>query len=117
MAELEKARQQFVSGAVEKLRSALPHAVANVVNAVEGGNLKASLELLRCVGLSGNGEAFKPGETDPSAIAMRLCLAKLAKEGIGQSAMDDLLIDVDKNPRFEQRQREILADLSGEDAC
>jgi hypothetical protein len=51
MAELEKARQQFISGAIDKLRSTLPKAVENVVAAIEEGNLKASLELLRCVGM------------------------------------------------------------------
>jgi hypothetical protein len=110
MAELEKARQQFISGAVDKLRSTLPKAVQNVCDAVEGGNLKASLELLRCVGL-GDGTHFKPGETDASAIALTLCLQQLAKEGVKEGGMESWLIDLDKNPRHEQRKREILAEL------
>jgi hypothetical protein len=111
MAELEKARQQFLSGAVDKLRSTLPKAVDNVIAAVEGGNLKASLELLRCVGLYGDSAQFKPGETDPSAIALTLCLQQLAKEGV-PSERESFLIDVNKNPRYAQRKTEILADLA-----
>lgn len=64
MSELEQARQQYISTAVDKLRNAVPKAVENVVNAVEGGSLKASLELLRCVGLSRHGDAFQASETD-----------------------------------------------------
>jgi hypothetical protein len=50
ISELEKARQQFMSGAVDKLRSALPKAVQNVVDAINTGDLKASLALLKVVG-------------------------------------------------------------------
>jgi hypothetical protein len=109
MAELEKARQQFISGAVDKLRSTLPKAVENVVNAVEAGNLKASLELLRCIGLYGESARFTPGATDPSQIALTLCLQRLNKEKIPESSYD--LSHIDRNPRYEQRKREILEEL------
>jgi hypothetical protein len=108
MAELEKARQQFISGAVDKLRSALPKAVHNIVTAVEGGDLKASLALLKCVGLEGS-DYFKPGETDASAIALRILLQKLASEQIPEK--EDFLIGLNKNPRYEQRKAEILQEL------
>jgi hypothetical protein len=108
MSELEKAPQQFMSGAVDKLRSAIPKAVANVVNAVEGGDLKASLALLKCVGLEGS-DYFKPGETDASAIALKILLQKLASEQI--PAKEDFLIGLNKNPRCEQRKAEILEEL------
>ena len=82
-----------------------------MVAAVDGGNLKASLELLRCVGLYGNSAHFQPGETDPEQIAMRLCMEQLAKEGIKKDGMNGILIDLDRNPRYDQRKREILEDL------
>jgi hypothetical protein len=111
MAELEKARQQYISGAVDKLRSTLPKAVETVVAAVAEGNLRASLELLRIAGLYGNSAHFQPGETDPEQIAMRLCMEQLAKEGIKKDGMNGILIDLDRNPRYDQRKREILEDL------
>jgi hypothetical protein len=113
MAELEKSRQQYISVAVEKLRSALPKAVENVVNAVQDGNLKASLALLRCVGLKGHA-AFQPGETDSTHIAMTLMLKRLSHEAIPENEMDAIMREVDKNPRYEQRQREILDELQGD---
>lgn len=112
IAELEKARQQFISGAVDKLRSALPQAVQNIVTAIEGGDLKASLALLKCVGLEG-GDYFKPGETDPSSIALKILLQKLASEQIPEK--EDFLIGLNKNPRYEARKREIIEELGRED--
>jgi hypothetical protein len=108
MAELEKARQQFMSGAVDKLRSALPKAVQNVVDAINTGDLKASLALLKCVGLEGS-DYFKPGETDASSIALKILLQKLANEQIPEK--EDFLIGLNKNPRYEARKREILEEL------
>jgi Helix-turn-helix of insertion element transposase len=112
MAELEKARQQFMSGAVDKLRSTLPKAVQNVVDAINTGDLKASLALLKCVGLEGS-DYFKPGETDASSIALKILLQKLANEQIPEK--EDFLIGLNKNPRYEARKREILEELGRED--
>jgi predicted DNA-binding protein (UPF0251 family) len=110
MAELEKARQQFIASAIDTLRSALPTAVSNIVHAVEAGNLKASLALLRCVGLEGHA-AFQPGETDAGAIAMNIVRTRMAEEHIPQNGMDAIMGDLDKNPKYEQRRAEILAEL------
>jgi Helix-turn-helix of insertion element transposase len=112
MAELEKARQQFMSGAVDKLRSTLPKAVQNVVDAINTGDLKASLAPLKCVGLEGS-DYFKPGETDASSIALKILLQKLANEQIPEK--EDFLIGLNKNPRYEARKREILEELGRED--
>jgi hypothetical protein len=112
ISELEKARQQFMSGAVDKLRSALPKAVQNVVDAINTGDLKASLALLKVVGFD-QGAHFQPGETDPATIGLTLCLQQLSKEKIPESSFD--LIDINKNPRYEQRKREILGGLGRDD--
>jgi hypothetical protein len=112
MAELEKARQAFMEGTIDRLRSALPKAVETVVKAVEEGHLKASLELLRCVGLYGNASCFTPGESDPSKIALTVCLTQLAREGVSANADLERLITLQANPRYEQRKREILNALS-----
>jgi hypothetical protein len=112
MAELEKARQQYISGAVDKLRSTLPKAIENIVTAVDAGNLKASLALVRCAGLEGHA-AFQPGETDASEIAMKIVLQRMTKERILESGMDAIMGDLDKNPRYEQRKAEILEELEG----
>jgi Helix-turn-helix of insertion element transposase len=110
MSELEKGRQQYMSVAVDKLRSTLPKAVENVVAAINSGDLKASLALLKVVGFD-NGAHFQPGETDPATIGLTICLQQLAKEGVKEGGMDSLLIDLDKNPGYEQRKREIIEEL------
>jgi hypothetical protein len=46
---------------------------------------------------------------------LTLCLQQLAKEGVKEGGIDSLLIDMDKNPRFEQRKREILEQLGRND--
>jgi hypothetical protein len=38
-------------------------------------------------------------------------MEQLAKEGIKEDGMRGLLIDVDRNPRYDQHKREILEDL------
>jgi len=111
ISELEKARQQFISGAIDKLRSALPKAVENVVVAINSGDLKASLALLKVVGFD-NGTHFQPGETDPATIGLTLCLQQLSKEKIPESSFD--LIDIDKNRATSSARPRSLTNSGGE---
>ena len=111
IAELEKARQAFMEGTVDRLRSALPKAVDNVIKAIDEGHLKASLELLRCVGLYGDATRFAPGETDPSKIALAICVQQLAREGVSANADLDRLINIGTNPQYAKRKQEILEEL------
>jgi hypothetical protein len=60
--------------------------------------------------VSGN-RAFQPGETDPEQIALRLCMAQLAKEGVKEDGMNHYLLNLDRNPRYDQRKQEILEEL------
>ena len=101
MAELEKARQAFMEGTIDRLRSALPKAVDTIVKAVEEGHLKASLELLRCVGLYGDATRFTTGETDPSKIALAICVQQMAREGVSANADLERLVKIEVNPRYE----------------
>jgi hypothetical protein len=109
---LEKARQAFMGKAVDSLRSALPKAVSNLVSAVEGGDLKASIELLKAVGLHGDHTRFAPGETDPQAITTRLALQQLVREGIkpeNEQYWD--LINPYADPAYDRRKAEIIEEL------
>lgn len=117
MAELERQRAAYIRTAVDTLRSALPKAVANVITAVEEGNLKASFELLRAVGLWGNAEAFKPGEMDPSTIALRIVRERLANEGVAKNGLDAITEVIDRNPAYERRQAELYRELESIIPC
>jgi hypothetical protein len=76
-----------------------------------GLHLKASLELLRCVGLYGDAGRFAPGETDAGKIAMTIVLQQLAQEGVSENANLERLINLQENPRYRERKREILEAL------
>jgi hypothetical protein len=65
MAELERRRADVWRAPQEKLRSLMGKAVSNLAAGVEGGDLKASIELLKAVGMYGDGTMNAIGEQDP----------------------------------------------------
>jgi hypothetical protein len=109
MATLEQRRQEVFGVAVNRLQSLLAKAIDNIAADIESGDIKSSFELVKATGLHG----FCPptGETDALKIANRICWEQLAKEQIPEKSFD--LIGLDKNPRYEQRKAEILAELGG----
>jgi DNA-binding CsgD family transcriptional regulator len=110
-ATLEARKQEQFSQASQRLRNLLEKALDNVAAAVEEGNLKASFEVIRTSGL----QNFAPptGETDVHRIAHTMCLQMLANEPIPEK--EDFLINIGKNPRYEERKAEILAELGRTD--
>jgi hypothetical protein len=73
--------------------------------------VKASFEVIRATGL----QSFAPptGETNVEVIAHRLCLEILAREHIPEK--EDFLLNIGKNPRYEERKAEILEELGRTD--
>jgi hypothetical protein len=108
-AELERARAEVWRAPTERLRSLIAKAVANVAQAVEGGDVKMSVELLKIVGLYGDGSMHAICEQDPDKLLDELVEQRLAQEKIPDQA--DHLIDLLKNPRKEERRQEIQAEL------
>jgi DNA-binding CsgD family transcriptional regulator len=108
LATLEQRREEVFGVAVNRLRSLLGKALENIAGAIESGDVKASFELVKATGLHG----FCPpsGQTDVQKIAERLCWEQLAKEGVPERTMD--LSHLDTNPRYRERQREILEELA-----
>jgi DNA-binding CsgD family transcriptional regulator len=107
MATLEAKRQEVFGVALQRLRNLLSQAIDNIAKDIEDGDVKSSFELVKATGLHG----FCPptGETNVQVIADRLMLEILAREHIPERSFD--LIDIDKNPRYEERKREILEEL------
>ena len=107
MATLEARRQEQFGQASQRLRNLLNRAIDNISQAIEDGDVKSSFELVRATGL----HSFAPpsGETNVQVIAERMMLEILAREHIPERSFD--LIDIDKNPRYEERKREILEEL------
>jgi hypothetical protein len=107
MATLEARRQEQFGQASQRLRNLLNRAIDNISQAIEDGDVKSSFELVRATGL----HSFAPpsGETNVQVIAERIMLEILAREHIPESTFD--FSHLDKNPRYEERKREILEEL------
>jgi hypothetical protein len=73
--------------------------------------VKSSFELVKATGLRG----FCPptGETNVRVLTEQICLEMLAREHIPEK--EDFLINIGKNPRYEERKAEILEELGRTD--
>jgi hypothetical protein len=111
MAELERRRAEVWRAPQEKLRSLMGKAVANLAAAVEGGDLKASIEILKAVGMYGDGTMNAIHEQDPDVIVRQQAEAELKRKGISENAYVDQLIDLSRNPAYRQRQAEVEAEI------
>jgi hypothetical protein len=111
-AELEQVRAEVYRAPQERLRSCLMKAVSNLAAAVENGELRASIELLKAVGMYGNGTMNAIGEQDPEQLLQRQIDAQIAREGIPKDeheAMTQMLIR--PTTRYTERRQEIEAEL------
>jgi hypothetical protein len=112
-AELQQRRASLYGAACERLRSLVSKAVANIAGAIEEGNVPMSVELLKIIGLHGNGTMNAVHGLDPESNFTKIVERRLADEKI-PGHLDDLLIKLDDNPRKAQREAEIRAELAAE---
>jgi len=111
MAELERRRAEVWRQPQERLRSLLSKAVENLGQAVESGDLKASIELLKAVGMYGDGTMNAIFEQDPEVIVRQQAEAELKREAISENAYADQLMDLSRNPAYRQRLAEVEAEI------
>src|SRR5215510_7388382 len=88
-------------------------AVENVQAAVEEGDLKASIELLKITGMYG-GVVNVLSETDPEKIIRKQAEAQVHREGIPRDATHEALLRLTENDRYHERVQEIEARLMRE---
>src|SRR5215510_4239607 len=81
MATLQQRRAELWGTTGERLRALMVRAVENVQIAVEGGDLKASIELLKITGMHG-GVVNALSETDPEKIIRKQAEAQVHREGL-----------------------------------
>jgi hypothetical protein len=113
MSTLELRRAEVWGTTGERLRSLMSKAVENIATAIEGGNLAASWELLKCTGMYG-GVVNVLSETDPEKIIKKQAEAQVQREGIPLDATHEALIRLTENARFHERRQEIEAELIAE---
>jgi transcriptional regulator with XRE-family HTH domain len=111
-AELERARAEMYRAPQEKLRSCLMKAVSNLVAAVEKGEIRASIELLKAVGMYGDGTMNAIREQDPEQLLQRQIDEQITREVIPKDehdAMTQMLMR--PTTRYVERRQEIEAEL------
>ena len=111
-AELQQRRANLYGSACERLRSLVSKAVENVAEAVESGDYEASIDLLKCVGIHGNGAMNTVHSLDAERNVEELIDQRIKAENIPDRF--DLLLDPLKNPQKEQRKAEIAAEIMPE---
>jgi Homeodomain-like domain len=109
MATLERRRAEVWRQPQERLRSLLSKAVENIGQAVESGDLKASIEVLKAVGMYGDGKMNAIGEQDPEKLIRQQAEAQVDREGVLKNA---LLVMAENLDTAAYRTR--LAEVEGE---
>jgi hypothetical protein len=87
MAELERRRAEVWRQPQEHLRSLLSKAVDNLAAAVEDGDLKASIEVLKAVGMYGDDTMNAIHEQDPEKLIRQQAEAQVDREGVPRNAL------------------------------
>jgi hypothetical protein len=107
VATVEQRRAEVWRAPQEKLRALAMKAVENLATAIERGDLKASVELLKCIGLYGTVALI--GETDPETVLRQQVTAQVDRE-CPVDVMHEFLIDQTR-PGWYARKQEIEAEL------
>jgi hypothetical protein len=113
MATLQQRRAELWGTTGERLRALMGKAVENLQEAVQEGDLKASIELLKITGMYG-GVVNVLGDTDPEKSIRTMAAAQVHREGIPLDATHEALIRLTENTRYHERLQEIEAELRRE---
>jgi hypothetical protein len=113
MATLQQRRAELWGTTGERLRALMSRAVENLQAAVEGGDLKASIELLKITGMYG-GVVNVLSETDPEKIIRKQAEVQVQREGIPVDATHEALIRLTENARYHKRLQEVTSALMRE---
>jgi hypothetical protein len=110
MAELEKRRADLWRSSTERLRSGITKAIENLLGAVEAGDLKASIALLKTVDLYGHGAMNRINEFDPEKLIRRQAEAQVEREGVPRNTLLAMTEHFD-SAAWRQRLEEVEAEL------
>jgi hypothetical protein len=110
MATLARRRAEVWRAPQEKLRALLVKAVENLAAAVDAGDWKASIEVLKAVGMYGNGTMNAIGEQDPERLLQAQAEAQLDHEGIPRNE-HAMLAGLLETTAYRERLKEITTEL------
>jgi hypothetical protein len=110
MATLERRRAEVWRQPQERLRSLLSKAVENLAVAVEEGDLKASIEVLKAVGMYGDGMMNAIHEQNPEVIIRHQATAQVDREGVPRNALLAMAENLD-TAAYRTRLAEVEAEI------
>jgi hypothetical protein len=111
MATLERRRAEVWRQPQERLRSLLSKAVENLAAAVEEGDLKASIEVLKAAGMYGDGSMNAIHGQDPERLIHEEAERRVRAEGFSEDPTHDMLIGMITNPAYQRRLAEVMEEL------
>jgi hypothetical protein len=113
-AELNRRRADLFRAAQHRLLALVAKAIDNVAAAVEAGDAKMSIELLKAVGVYG--APVPAGEEDPEVILESWVDEALAREGLEETVSPLMeLLDQPPNPAYVARRVELRHRLAHPD--
>ena len=112
--ELEQARGDLWRHTAERLRGLMSKALDNIATAIDGGNLKASFELLRAVGIYGDPNINHIRDWRLESLIRQEAERRVKAEGIPEDATERMLINMSQNPAYLRRLEEITSELMRE---
>ena len=112
IAEVNRRRREAWATAQDRLRALVPQALDALAQAVEAGDLKASVEVLKAVGVYGKVPA-PGGQTDPELVQVQQAEAWAKAELAKQGPRDLILMLHDDEERTELAQRRLAELRSG----
>jgi hypothetical protein len=110
MAELERRWAKGWRQPQERLRSLLSKAVENLAAAVEEGDVKASIEVLKAAGMYGDGTMNAIHEQDPEKLIRRQAESQVDREGVPRNALLAMAENLD-NAAWRHRLAEVEAEI------
>jgi hypothetical protein len=85
--------------------------VENLAAAVEEGDLKASIEVLKAVGMYGEGSMNAIHGQDPERLIHEEADRRVRAEGIREDPTHDMFIGMTANPAYQHRLAEVMEEL------
>ena len=86
-------------------------AVTNLGNAIDRGDLKASIGLLRACAVWGNATMNAIHGQDPERLIHEEAARRVRAEGISENPTHDMLIGMTTNPTYQRRLAEVTEEL------
>ena len=112
IAEVNRRRQEAWRQAQDRLRALVPKALDTLAQAVEAGDLKASVEVLKAVGVYGKVPS-PVGEVDPEMVQVQQAEAWAKAEVAKQGPKDLFMLHHDEEQRTELAQKRLAELRSG----